>query len=285
MSESAESTLALQQLKQLVAAVIAKTFPRLSKSARTYPDPDKRPLKWFEYTKGQRRGSLRCFAKYLLSRQETQVVTFNYDLLLDNAVEVEQITTSPSVRTFHAGRCYGFHALKWTSDGAISAMERRPQQGDLHILKMHGSVNWRTRKTGGSPIFPEHVLIMSSHETSFDERPEAQVAVQVEFEAEPLIVPPLLNKAAFLQFPVLNVVWSRAAAYIRRASRIVFIGYSFPVTDFAIECLFRFNTKPACRIQVVNPRPDEARYRSIFPQMRKGDFSLVSAARFCNGLA
>jgi len=280
----ASFSLVSHQLKRLVLKIIDESFARDWKPAKKYPNPRKRHFRWYQL--GTRKlDDLRCFAAYLLEGQgRSQIITFNYDVLLENAIELAQAEKYGSTDRFHAGRSYGFHALKWTSDGAIEPMERRPKHTDFHVLKLHGCVKWLPRKTSGLPVFPNDILVLSAHEDTFSENPSAQAVIDAEFERTPFIVPPLLDKTALLENPVLNVIWTRAASYVQRARRLVFIGYSFPPTDFAAEVLFRFHTSQTCRVEVVDLQPNERRYRDIFGHLPDVSFICEDAADFCGRL-
>ena len=62
--------------------------------------------------------------------------------------------------------------------------------------------------------------------------------IELHLDPEPLWVPPVLLKSAVAQQPVLGLVWHRAFRVLLAAQRVVFIGYSFPVTDIAARTLF-----------------------------------------------
>ena len=110
--------------------------------------------------------------------------------------------------------------------------------------------------------------------------------MEVEFESTPFITPPNLDKSLLLQYPVMTLIWSRAAFYLKQARKIIFIGYSLPPTDYLAECLFRTQTRTRnCVITVVNPATGQTklelvkRCQSIF-EGRKIRFVSTDAAKF-----
>jgi hypothetical protein len=52
--------------------------------------------------------------------------------------------------------------------------------------------------------------------------------------------------------PILRLIWTRAFAALKGADLVVFVGYSFPVTDIAARFLFTEGIRPETRLQVVN---------------------------------
>ena len=58
------------------------------------------------------------------------------------------------------------------------------------------------------------------------------------FDPEPLIVPPVLNKSDLVNQPLLRLLWTFAYNVLASAKRVVFIGYSMPLTDLAARWLF-----------------------------------------------
>jgi hypothetical protein len=68
----------------------------------------------------------------------------------------------------------------------------------------------------------------------------------------PLIVPPVLDKTSDLGHVALEQVWVKSAELIQRAQRMVFVGYSFPPTDYHAEYLFRANYSETCQVDVID---------------------------------
>jgi hypothetical protein len=66
-----------------------------------------------------------------------------------------------------------------------------------------------------------------------------------------LIVPPSHIKD--LSHPAINKLLDEAAIEIRKARKIVFVGYSFPEADVHIKALFRKNLKKDAEVHVVDP--------------------------------
>jgi hypothetical protein len=210
------------------------------------------------------------FAKHLVTTEST-VITFNYDLLLENLL-IEIDNWQPY---------YGYGA---NIPPAYKAMPTPPhtflhqelrEDTDMRwrkvtLLKMHGSINW------GIPT------ITSDKSEDIFQLPSkggvsmADFALETEFGApfamyfKPVIVPPVLDKSSWLQNRSFRVIWNMAMQSIAQAEDITFLGYSLPTTDFMAEFMFRqgVNLITAERkITVVAPKAStelKKRYEDVF---------------------
>lgn len=155
--------------------------------------------------------------------QGDAVISFNYDILMDNALrETERLTDCGYLVPFH---------------GVLDGREQRKTDdspSDVAMLKLHGSLNWLHCSFCDSNFLNRSEKISSEYATLPNSCPYCGES-NVYFQR--VIVPPLLTKDYSLQ--PLKYLWSRANRYVARAREIVIIGYSFPATDFATEALLR----------------------------------------------
>ena len=108
------------------------------------------------------------------------------------------------------------------------------------------------------------------------------------FEPDPFIIPPVLDKTALSNEPVLQVVWSLAKNALCRASRTYFVGYSMPVTDLAASFLFKESLDDKSHlIRVVNQATREetkeqirSAYRKVFPKLEDDQFEFDGALKW-----
>jgi hypothetical protein len=133
------------------------------------------------------------------------LLSFNYDTLVEEALSAQEEQFS-----------YGFPARTVTEDetAARLSLVSEPQ---LSVLKLHGSTNWAFPRSQG-----QRLKIFGSYS---DIR-------QREFVPE--LIPPTWRKS--LDGP-LSYVWKSALAEISRATRIVVIGFSMPLTDLHFKYL------------------------------------------------
>jgi hypothetical protein len=83
----------------------------------------------------------------------------------------------------------------------------------------------------------------------------------------PLIIPPVKNKN-YSQFgSIFSQLWEKAEDSITRASRIIIIGYSFPVTDTQTDIMFKKGLNKRIdfpEIIIVDPQPEHILDRLVF---------------------
>ena len=236
---------------------------------------------------------LRRLARHLLaSNSDAHVITFNYDVLLENAIELEQRLTRSkgNRRRFHAGRCHGFHAHKWTKQGGIALQKEPKQTHHIFVLKLHGSTTWLVPKRSEQQFSPDTVVVLSAHEKNIKNYPAAEDAIETYMDVVPLIVPPVLDKSKELGRDAFQEIWRKAACLIEQATRLVFVGYSFPPTDYRAEYLFRRHFPGGCAVEVINYEKEDAqraelmrRYNSIFGE-RNVTYDWNDAAKALEGM-
>ncbi|MFT5325621.1 MAG: hypothetical protein ACI8P0_003491 [Planctomycetaceae bacterium] len=295
--QTASLAIAKAQLTQLVHRVIDDSFEKQGASF----DGAEKPFRF----KTRETAALDQFSEYLITKRgNAQVISFNYDILLDNSLEYKQRSLLPenpqslpyhdkSSPWFHIGHSYGFQATEVAPHGFIHPTSRGHQSHDVQILKLHGSVNWLPRRAIMSPATPQDLLVLRCHDNILAGSNDVKSVVEAEFEDTPYIVPPILDKTQLLKAPILNTIWNRAARRLDQATKLFFIGYSFPRTDFASEFLFRYHTPADASIVVVNKADSDeeqqaikSRYDDIFSKCSKVkiDYQFSCAAAFCEAL-
>jgi hypothetical protein len=246
------------------------------------------------------------FARQLLDDRDAHVLTFNYDFLLENALERvysewenDQDHRKQSViQRFDDRMSFGFIAprVDRITLQIVSPDTYTVAYNLMYFLKLHGSVRWAVRKVFGQPVFERDLLLKpcfrSIRESEFE---------NVLYERDrAFLIPPHLDKEAMLGSPVLAAIWGRAATLLKYATSITFIGYSFPSSDFHAETLFRRHTAKLATITVVDwvdrkwikTKVSEhknqicSRFGNVFPQhLEKGrlKFRFDGAATFLRG--
>jgi hypothetical protein len=206
------------------------------------------------------------FASHLIETEST-VITFNYDLLIDNLL-------------MHTNQWHPYDGYGVDIPLVYKAMPTSPHTYlhqslgsglDMHwpkatLLKLHGSINW-----GWPTIFEdkgEAIYQLPANEGVSI----AKFAVKTEFGSpftlyfKPVIIPPILDKSFWLRNTTFRVLWNMAMEAIDDASTITFIGYSLPVTDFMAEFMFRQGINlhsTETKIVVVDPNASELRNRYV----------------------
>jgi hypothetical protein len=199
-----------------------------------------------------------------LSSTETTVITFNYDLLIDNLL----------MQTGNWHRYDGYGVNIPLVDDAMPtprhAFIRQPTPemtlSNVTLLKLHGSINW-----GAPTIFQDnrdaiYQLPVGKGVSMDDFVVQTDLGSPFTLYFKPVIIPPILDKTFWLRNPTFKVLWNMAMEAIDDAETITFIGYSLPVTDFMAEFMFRqaINLRSAERkILVVDPNASALRQRYL----------------------
>ncbi|MBR10707.1 MAG: hypothetical protein CMP48_23860 [Rickettsiales bacterium] len=144
------------------------------------------------------------------------------------------------------------------------------------LLKLHGSFNWMNCKNpkceNSKKIIPpfhptrQKYKLLTLHETWTCPLCGGK-------HLEPHIIPPLSNKTIHKN-SFLRDQWMIARQKLLKVEELIFIGYSFPPTDYYTEWLFRqlnfIENKEPIKITVVNPEYKKRnslvakRYKTIF---------------------
>ena len=138
------------------------------------------------------------------------IITFNYDVILDNACVTSQIQP--------------YYSLPNEKCSPLN----------LKILKLHGSANWMTCSNpvcmnGGKIVGVKH------YGKFLSEYKDENCPKCGNKSLMPLLVPPSWDKTQFKD--ILGKIWKEAGKEIREAKRIFILGYSFPEADLYFRYL------------------------------------------------
>lgn len=140
------------------------------------------------------------------------------------------------------------------------------------LLKLHGSLNWMVCPNRNCSFHSKVRLAVKDRKllgfVGSHKCPQCG-----NDRGEPFIIPPTSNKL-INQGSFLHKLWLIARNKLPFCKRIIFVGYSFPTTDFYSEWLFRqiyfFKSKQRPEIVIVNPEMKKRggalakRYRTLF---------------------
>lgn len=225
----------------------------------------------------------------LIYQERSSVLTFNYDLILERALElasgdsgVRPPTTLLEPHAEVPEDLLALHQWKWTralaygmkfDEVELQHIKKRPGfvQGvhfyrhpenrlyEPPLLKLHGSLNW----------FRHTSIPSDGSEASGRKNPKEGQTVIVggypwmifgmnspEVDGwllEPMIVTPVLHKD--LSSELFKEIWYKARNELKSCRRLVIGGYSFPPSDFHTRRLFReaFEKYRLEELIVINP--------------------------------
>lgn len=156
---------------------------------------------------------------------------------------------------------------------------------NIKLLKLHGSITWLRCPnsnhiyTGLGALHDACDVYLKRRNSPFiadlfpDSREGAYPPV-----LEPYIITPTYAKV--FDLPHIQTTWHNAYVELREASRIVFIGYSLPESDYHFRTLLRRAIRTGTGIEVVlhtNDRPDEA----VGDIVRSGAMPQTAVTRYC----
>lgn len=188
------------------------------------------------------------FFKEQQLRRNDYLITFNYDVLIENAL-LEIGKWSP------VGGYFGVNQFR----SAYKNIDKIfPENSPCKILKLHGSINWvkegvlpdinnppviTFHKWDSSPFFPKYEKILG-------EKPSGN---------SPTWILPSYFKT-FSRNSFIFAIWREAQKIFAHARRLVVLGYSFPEEDSPSQLLLA-SLPDDCSILIVNPEGDAIKKR------------------------
>ena len=177
--------------------------------------------------------------------QRNTIITFNYDTLVECALSHLPLNFT-----------YGFGDPNQGATCRIGLEKPKTlpvrwndetQDDGLHLLKLHGSINW-----GVPEPRDDHEILR----TVYDD-----YSGILADNRWPLLEPPMWNK----RFPdLLRVVWNKAVERLRTATRVIIIGYSCPPADQHFRFLLAAGLHRNISLtQLLIVNPDEAVHARI----------------------
>ena len=219
------------------------------------------------------------FAKYLVNIKRANpiesdpvsILSLNWDIIIDNALNKE-LSSREGVVDYC---CYitPYHANEDIIPGLLA---RGREMFNLKLLKLHGSMNWlqcqrcqRLFITFNEKIAVEEFISKPKCrlcENNFSNKKTQDGGALL---VSQLIMPTFLKDLNNVQ---LKLIWQNACVELSEATKIVFMGYSFPAADFELRQLLARSVRHTAEIEVIlkdppmDPNKDcpESRYRAFF---------------------
>lgn len=185
----------------------------------------------------------------LMHAGAADVITFNYDTLIEHTVAHSLLATWPS-----SSPAEGFQLARGVPP-LHAAASRRASGGSFRLLKLHGSLDtfWVPGDSSGATIQRWHLL---GGWGNAREAPEEARRRDLPGRS-PFIVPPAAAKSSFYNNPVTRELWRSAGEALRGAGRVALIGYSMPPTDLVTSGMLTDALAGRdVAVDVVNPRPE-----------------------------
>lgn len=207
------------------------------------------------------------------------VITMNYDTLLDESFD---FIYSKGGYLDYCIELMNYHHYQdissfdwWINPRSPVQVFNNENPFSIKLIKAHGSLNWKYCNCCNQVLLTAWDTKINLGTIGFKGvigaccgQPE-----NIEFDLKcPLdgndfqtfIVPPSHIKD--LSHPAINKLLDEAAIEIRKAKKIVFVGYSFPEADVHIKALFKKNMRKNTLVHVVDPYMNNSirsNYKSI----------------------
>lgn len=191
--------------------------------------------------------------------RDLAVVTFNQDLVIENAIEEAVARKAYADMPWSIKDCYETSFDKYWEPPSGRTFSHGGGES-IRVLKLHGSLNWvypaRSADDARNSIRQQKGRpgLLLRRRLSLDLRArDGSRRVHL----LPLVVPPIYEKSQQLRAQ-LDSVWARAHLELSRCARLIVFGYSFPSADFAAAALLRrafvANTS-LHELEVIDPDP------------------------------
>lgn len=180
-------------------------------------------------------------------RQGDHVISFNYDCVIDYALKRYGSGKWNPEYAYGFGTDYRRVELKGVESWQTS--EASAEEATVRVHKLHGSLHFRFDEPSSKS--------RKSPSVRLKDRPYTKQRGVPRFS----IIPPESNKAYDKGFYA--GLWKNAAEAVASAKHIVFLGYSFPVSDLHASALFRTSISETALKSLIVVNPDnEARRRT-----------------------
>jgi hypothetical protein len=187
------------------------------------------------------------------------VLTLNYDTLVEAAAHETTVTAASQPGSRKGISSWAIYPPYLTNatmrTASLLSVGARPKS--FHLLKLHGSINWYysgRNDTSGETIYfvPQCGTVGSWTQHERDMQTESRAAVADKY---PFLIPPVFDKAALLSHETIRSIWFESGEAIKRASRVVFIGYSLPPTDRTMHHFLREALGESAHIEIIDCNP------------------------------
>ncbi len=186
--------------------------------------------------------------------QRCTVLTLNYDTL----IETIAATLSFNGERLTAQQLY---PPLLTDAGLRSAGRGTGQPSEsFRLLKLHGSTNWYysgRRQAYGEPIF--FVPPLPATDGGPDARRQHEFRMKAVADKYPFLIPPVYDKTALLTHETIRALWFEGGDALRRARRVICMGYSLPESDLTMKHFLRTSCAARAEILIVDPSVEALR--------------------------
>ena len=182
-------------------------------------------------------------------REDSTIITYNWDILLDNILGRESILLRRKNETRYIQYSHMIYRLSAISESTIKHMgiEEPYSEYDAskgYYLKLHGSIDWVYCNNKSCRAYAKTYPVIDYNATYFCAECHEQMVN--------LIIPPVLNKR-YNQYPFIRKLWNTAVKELEFAEELIIWGYRLPPTDFYSNWLLRQASNRLKKVSLINP--------------------------------
>lgn len=197
----------------------------------------------------------------LWAAEQAVIITFNYDTLLEIAVNSIRpfVSVNPSTRIIKRACAdelvYPRPIIRTNGNVKYGDTQTNtPCLNSLQILKPHGSLNWYSYGSGSNSSIIRTRELRSFHE-------EDLVSTSGEMEAESsevlgmnrYLIPPSSNKSSFYSVGLDKSIWNQCLDALSASHEVTIMGYSVPETDYVVHELLGVTCRrDDCTLHIVD---------------------------------
>lgn len=193
------------------------------------------------------------------------IITMNWDTCLERILYQTCLTYNNNQKgnkkKVFPDLCFYDYSFKEEENRIVSTQIKAKGFNNIKILKLHGSINWLSCPRCGRVYvdYDEDIALqeMMAHcycPKCHDDFAAHQNSPQLQ---NILVTPTFLKDLNDLH---LKNIWHNALIDLTEATKVVFIGYSFPEADFEMRCLLKKALNHGIKVDVVLHKHDNPNY-------------------------
>jgi NAD-dependent SIR2 family protein deacetylase len=195
------------------------------------------------------------------------IITMNWDSALEKEIfrQCQQYnTTSKEKVGIYPDLCFYDYCFKQSENRIVSTHIKAQGHRNIKLLKLHGAMNWLACPYCGR-VYVDYDKNIALNELFDNCVCPCCLSIFGTEETTPqmrsiLITPTFLKDLNDLH---IKNIWHNALLDLIEATKLVFIGYSFPDADFEMRCLLKKAIRPQTPIEVVlSPSNDPQAYEN-----------------------
>jgi hypothetical protein len=190
------------------------------------------------------------------SCDKISIISMNWDNLMDNAIKsFENLENQDKVGIDYC--MYDYMYEDQNSKSYIPSTHKKVKgYNNIKLIKLHGSINWNICYACNK-VYINHKIINTQGRCN-----------SCDVELEKFMLSPTFMKE--FQANHIKNIWHNALIDISEATKIIFIGYSLPLSDFEFKIMLSkaINRKNKVNIKVIDFLNDDKQFTKSFVELK-----------------